>query len=297
MLIEILTNVSLCHVHRKNKIENRYVVEHQGGTSVHYEGYKKILFSKDGKTMTVTLNSPETLNAVDEVMHEELSRLFYDLDADKSVDVIILTGAGRAFSCGGDIKAMKRWQANRHEFEALAREAKKIVFGMLDCEKPIICKLNGDAYGLGATLALFSDVIFMNASARIADPHVRVGMTAGDGGAVIWPQLIGFARAKEFLMTGDALSAAKAVELGLVNHAVEPEKLDEEVEKFAKRLSTGAIKAIKWTKVAINIPLKQIAHSVMDTSMAYETLSTQTQDHLEAINAFAEKRKPNFKGI
>jgi len=263
---------------------------------MYYETYKKIQFSQDERILTVTLNAPETLNAVDDVMHEELSRLFYDVDADRSVDVVILTGAGRAFSCGGDIKAMRRWHEDRNEFEAVAREAKKVVFGMLDCEKPIICKLNGDAYGLGATLALFSDVIFMSSKARIADPHVRVGMAAGDGGAVIWPQLIGYARAKEFLMTGDALTAMKAEQLGLVNHVVDPEKLDEAVEQFATRLGSGAIKAIKWTKVAINIPLKQIAHSIMDTCMAYETLSSQTQDHLEAINAFSEKRKPRFKG-
>src|SRR5690554_2923199 len=149
---------------------------------MYYETYKKIQFSQDERILTVTLNAPETLNAVDDVMHEELSRLFYDVDADRSVDVVILTGAGRAFSCGGDIKAMRRWHEDRNEFEAVAREAKKVVFGMLDCEKPIICKLNGDAYGLGATLALFSDVIFMSSKARIADPHVRVGMAAGDGG-------------------------------------------------------------------------------------------------------------------
>jgi enoyl-CoA hydratase len=229
-------------------------------------------------------------------MHEELSRLFYDIDADANTDVVILTGAGRAFCGGGDIKAMEDWYKNPVTFEVMAREAKKIIFGILDCEKPIICKMNGDAYGLGATLALFSDIIFASDKARIADPHVKVGLAAGDGGAIIWPQLIGFARAKEFLMTGDAIGAVRAAEIGLINHAVPAEQLDEKVTEFATRLSAGALKSIKWTKISVNIALKQLAHSIMDTCMAYETLSNRTEDHAEAVNAFVNKRKPSFSG-
>jgi enoyl-CoA hydratase len=263
---------------------------------MNYENYRLIAFNRVGRVLTVTLNAPERLNAVDSAMHEELSRLFYDIDADNDADVVILTGAGRAFCGGGDIKAMEHWCKDPATFEVMAREAKKIIFGILDCEKPIICKMNGDAYGLGATLALFSDVIFASDKARIADPHVRVGLAAGDGGAIIWPQLIGFARAKEFLMTGDAISAVRAAEIGLINHAVPAEQLDEKVAEFAGRLSAGAIKSIKWTKISVNIALKQLAHSIMDTCMAYETLSNRTEDHAEAVDAFVNKRKPSFSG-
>ena len=261
-----------------------------------YATYTQIAFNRAGKVLTVTLNAPDRLNAVDSRMHEELSRLFYDIDADTETDVVILTGAGRAFCGGGDIAAMKRWYENPAEFEVMAREAKKIIFGMLDCEKPIICKMNGDAYGLGATLALFCDVIFANDQARIADPHVRVGLAAGDGGAIIWPQLIGYARAKEFLMTGDAIGAVRAAEIGMVNYAVPVGELDDKVTAFANRLSSGAIKSIKWTKISINIGLKQLAHSIMDACISYETLSNRTEDHAEAVNAFINKRKPSFTG-
>jgi len=263
---------------------------------VRYENYQRLAISRSERTLTVTLNAPERLNVVDAEMHEELSRVFYDVDADTEADVVVLTGAGRAFCGGGDIKAMKDWYENPEFFDVMAREAKKIVFGLLDCEKPIICKMNGDAYGLGATLALFCDVIFASDKARIADPHVRVGLAAGDGGAIIWPQLIGFARAKELLMTGDAIDAPRAAQMGLINHAVAAEELDQKVEAFVQRLSSGAMKSIKWTKISVNIALKQLAHSIMDTCIAYEALSNRTGDHAEAIDAFANKRKPRFTG-
>lgn len=261
-----------------------------------YQNYQQLAITRSGRTLTLTLNAPERLNAVDTQMHEELSRVFYDIDADAEADVVVLTGAGRAFCGGGDIKAMKDWLENPAQFEVTAREAKKIIFGLLDCEKPVICKMNGDAYGLGATLALFSDVIFASDKARIADPHVRVGLAAGDGGAIIWPQLIGFARAKELLMTGDAVDAVRAAQMGLINHAVPAEELDQTVDAFVQRLGSGAMKSIKWTKVSVNVALKQLAHSIMDTCIAYETLSNRTADHAEAVAAFAGKRKPSFTG-
>ena len=181
-------------------------------------------------------------------------------------------------------------------FEDSIREAKKIIFGVLDCDKPIICKMNGDAVGLGATLALYCDVIFAAEHARIGDPHVRVGLSAGDGGAVIWPQLIGFPRAKEYLMTGDLIRAPDAAAMGLINHCVPAAELDARVDAFAQKLAGGAIKSIKFSKVTINIALKQLAHTMMDASMAYEALSNQTADHAEAVAAFGERRKPKFTG-
>ena len=164
---------------------------------VDYSGYKYIKFDKAGRIMTVTFNRPETLNAMTAAMHEETSRVFYDLGMDHSIDVVILTGAGKAFSAGGDIAGMQEMYDKPELFDLGIMEAKKVVFGILDCDKVLICKMNGDAVGLGATIGLFCDVIFAADHARIGDPHVRVGLAAGDGGAVIWPQLIGYARAKE----------------------------------------------------------------------------------------------------
>ena len=150
--------------------------------------------------------------------------------------------------------------------------------------------------GLGATLALFCDVTFMADSAKIGDPHVSIGLVAGDGGAVIWPQLIGFAKAKELLMTGELLDAAKAESIGLVNHCVPAAELDSAVDAFCDRLLAGATLAIRWTKITVNVELKRIAHALMDTGLAYEALTAQSRDHAEAVAAFGQKRAPKFTG-
>jgi len=258
--------------------------------------YRTILIDHNNRVLTLTLNRPDHLNAVDEVMHEELSRVFSDAARDKDSDIIVITGSGRAFCAGGDIEWLQDGIDNPLSFERTAVEGKQIVFSLLDCEKPIVAKVNGPAIGLGATLALFCDVIFAATEAKFADPHVRVGLVAGDGGAVIWPQLIGYAKAKEYLMTGDPLIASDAAQIGLINYAVTPEKLDDTVAQFVLRLSRGPRQAIRWTKTTINIGLKQLAHSIMDVGLSYEMMSNRTLDHQEAINAFREKRKSNFVG-
>ena len=244
---------------------------------------------------TVTLSRPETLNAVDQRMHEELATIFSDVQLDEQTDVIVLTGAGSAFSAGGDL----HWLAQTAEsgsLGSLAVEAKKIVFGLLDLEKPIIARIPGPCVRLGATIALLCDVIYAAESARNGDPHVRVGLVAGDGGAVIWPQLVGYARAKEYLMTGDLIPAREAERIGLINHVVPDEELDRHVYELAERLASGARQAIRWTKTAVNIGLKQLAQSVMEASLSYKLLTFATKDHREAVAAFHEKRKPTFHG-
>jgi enoyl-CoA hydratase len=247
-----------------------------------------------GRVLVLTLDHPP-VNAVNGALHEELAEVFRLAEADPDSDVVVLTGAGRAFSGGGDLREMKECvETGTMKLDRV--HAKQIIFSMLDMEKPLIARVNGHAHGLGATLALFCDIIFMSTDATIADPHVKAGVVAGDGGAVIWPQLIGYARAKEYLMTGKAMSAAEAERMGLINHAVAPDKLDEAVYGFAQELVEGARDAIRWTKVSVNIGLKQLAHSIMDTSLAYEWHTFQAPDHAEAVSAFLEKRKPNFGG-
>ena len=261
-----------------------------------YGKYETLSFTRKGRILTLTMNRPDRLNAVDATMHEELSRAFYDIAVDHDVDVVVFTGAGRAFSAGGDFDWFQTMIDDRKAWDRCRIEAKRIIFGLLDLEKPIIAKLNGHAYGLGATMALFSDVIFASKTAKIADPHVGVGLVAGDGGAVIWPQLIGYARAKEYLMTGDAITAEAAERMGLINHAVAGEELDGAVEAFANRLASGAIESIRYSKVAVNIGLRQLVHSILDASLAYESLTNFTKDHQEAVTAFKAKRKPQFTG-
>jgi enoyl-CoA hydratase len=229
-------------------------------------------------------------------MHVELIEALRFAGEDAASDAVVISGEGRAFSAGGDLEQMEAIIARPELFEAEARHARELILTLLDVEKPVVAQVNGAAVGLGATLALFCDVIFAAETAKIGDPHVAIGLVAGDGGAVIWPQLIGYARAKEYLMTGDLMTAADAAKMGLINHAVAPEQLDRRVDEFAKRLAQGAMKSIKWTKLSINIGLKQLAHSIMDASIAYEAMSNRTEDHQEAVSAFREGRKPRFTG-
>ena len=260
-----------------------------------YSHYERITMDRRGRILTVTLNRPETLNAVDQRMHYDLATIFSVVHLDDQADVIVITGAGSAFSAGGDIN----WLAatgKAGDSGHLAVDAKKIVFGLLDLEKPIIARIPGPCVGLGATIALFFDVFYAAVSAKIGDPHVRVGLVAGDGGAVIWPQLVGYARVKEYLMTGDLLPVREAERIGLINHVVPDAELDRHVYGLAERLANGATKAIRWTKTAVNIGLKQLAHSVMDDSISYELRTFITNDHREAVAAFQEKRKPIFHG-
>lgn len=256
--------------------------------------YQRLQLNRAGRLLTITLHRPELLNAVDLQMLEELATVFVFAAADPDSDVVVLTGAGRAFSAGGDLDHIAGNAERPEQFEYEAQLAKRILYSLLDVEKPVICRLNGHAVGLGATLALMCDVIFAADSARIGDPHVALGLVAGDGGAAIWPQRIGFGRAKEYLMTGELLSAKKAEEIGLINHCVTADELDAKVSAFCERMLTGATKAIRWTKVLVNLELKRIVHSVLDTGLAYEGLSAHSADHREGVRALQEKRKPVF---
>ncbi|MGH9206539.1 MAG: enoyl-CoA hydratase/isomerase family protein, partial [Acidimicrobiales bacterium] len=184
-----------------------------------YDSYRYIRAERRGRILTLTLDNPP-MNTVQMELHTELSRIFLDVQVDHLSDVIVLTGGGEVFSAGGDILNMQRRIDEPELFNRKNVEMKRIVFGLIELEKPIICRINGDCMGLGATLALLCDIILAADTARIGDPHVRMGYVAGDGGAVIWPQLIGFARAKEYLLLGDTLTAPEAERIGLINHAV-----------------------------------------------------------------------------
>ena len=258
--------------------------------------YETLALSCQGRRLTITLNRPETLNAVNRKMHEELGDVFNFAALDEHSDVVVLTGAGRAFSAGGDLEHIARNAANPDLFDAEARLAKRIVFSMLDLDKPLVCRMNGHAVGLGATLALLSDVIFAAENAKIGDPHVALGLVAGDGGAAIWPQRIGLGRAKEYLLTGELLTAKQAAEIGLINHCLPAAELDGAVDAFCERLLNGSRNAIRWTKVLINLELKRVATAVMDAGIAYEAVTVRSADHREGVQALKEKRKPKFGG-
>jgi enoyl-CoA hydratase len=259
------------------------------------EDYKHILICREGRILRLTLNRPDRLNGVNHELHEELAKVFYAAAEDPGSDVVILTGAGQAFCAGGDLKWLSEdVQGEPVPFALESRLVRHIVYGIIDCPKPIIARVNGDAMGIGANIALLCDMIVAVDTARFADPHVRVGLVAGDGGALIWPQLLGFAKAKQYLLTGDAITAPEAERFGMINFSVPAAELDAVVDKYAQKLVNGAQIAIRYTKTTTNILLRQIFNNVFEAGVAYEGLSRQTNDCKEGLRAFIEKRKPKF---
>jgi enoyl-CoA hydratase len=267
-----------------------------------YSEYEQIKVEIAERVATVTLNRPDRLNAVTSRLHHELESVWLDLASDRDVNAIVLTGAGRAFCAGADLGGMSSGEltkgaAKRNRFDRgpiVAANGRRIIENMLDVEQPIIGAINGDAIGLGATLALLCDIIVVSEKARFADTHVKIGIVAGDGGAVIWPLLIGPHRAKEFLMRGNFMTGAEAGRIGMVNYAVPPEEVMTKARALAQELADGPTWAIRWSKLAVNKWLKEQANLIMDSGLAYEMVTLKAKDHKEAIKAFMEKRKPNF---
>jgi enoyl-CoA hydratase len=235
------------------------------------------------------------LNAVDEELHADFTQLFAWLRTESDARAVVLTGKGRAFSAGGDFAWFPTLR-DTERLDRLRRDAKQMIWDLLDVEVPVVAALNGHAMGLGASIALLCDVIFMAEDATIGDPHVRVGLVAGDGGAVIWPLVLGPARAKQYLLTGDALGAAEAERLGLVNFVVKGDTLEREALAYAARLAAGAPLALRYTKAAVNKLIKDALNTAFDFSTAMELTTFKSDDHAEALAAIREKRKPSFKG-
>src|SRR5215468_2688379 len=248
------------------------------------------------RVLRVTIAHPSSeLNAVDDQLHHDFTALFGLLKHETEARAVVLTGRGRAFSAGGDFNWFPQLREMRR-LDSLRRDAKQMIWDLLDVEIPIVAAVNGHAMGLGASLALLCDVIFMADTATIGDPHVRVGLVAGDGGAVIWPLAVGPARAKQYLLTGDPLSAAEAERIGLVNRVVPAANLDREAMAFAERLAAGAPLAVRYTKTAVNKLIKDALNVSFDTATALELVTFQSADHQEALAALREKRPPKFEG-
>jgi enoyl-CoA hydratase len=265
-----------------------------------YSALQTLVVEKSNKVATVTLNRPERLNAVNAVLHDELETFFGEVNRDAEINAIVLTGAGRAFCAGGDITGFNSGSQTQEEPSSVpvtfSRGPRRLILNLLEVEAPIVVALNGDAIGLGATLALFGDVIIAAEQARLADTHVKVGLVAGDGGAVIWPLLVGVHRAKEYLMTGDFIAAPEAERIGLINRVVPADELLPAALALAMRLANGPTWAIRWTKASMNKLIRERLNLILDTSLAYESLSSRTADSAEAARAFMEKRPPNFTG-
>lgn len=259
--------------------------------------YRSLKLTREDRILTIAFDRPEVHNAINKEVHRELATVFTEADLDPDVDVIVLAGTGDAFSAGGDFDWLRSLRADPVEAVDTMRNDRRIQNSMLDLEKPIIAKVRGAAVGLGCSLALFCDFVYATPESRFADPHVAVGLVAGDGGAVIWPQLIGYARARRYLLTGDFISGREAAEIGLITEAVADADLDETVATMARRMRDGSRYALRWTKASINAELKAVANAVMDRAAGYELMTQTTmQDHGIALEALENKQRPKFTG-
>lgn len=268
--------------------------------SVDYSQYSFLTVEKAANGVaTVTMNDPDKLNSVGPENHKELEYIWIDLAKDEEIKTIVFTGAGRAFSAGGDVKKMAARAGTEFGLQYALRVPQntlRLFEHMLLVPQPIIAAVNGDAIGLGLTIALFADMSIVADDARLGDTHIKVGLVAGDGGAVIWPMLVGPQRAKEFLMRGKLLKGAEAAAMNLVNYAVPKAEVLAEAQKIAAEIAAQPLWAVRWSKAAVNKQVKAQLNQVLELSIAYESMTMLTADYKEAASAFAEKRTPEFKG-
>ncbi len=261
-----------------------------------YDDFKGVKIERRGPVLWITLDNPP-LNAMTPEAHNELGYLFRVISRDPQTRAVVFTGAGeKGFSAGGNIQTMHDELHNHARWCAGMVEAREVVLNMLECDKPIIARINGHAIGVGATIALCCDITVMVDTAKIGDTHVKIGLVAGDGGSLLWPHLVGLVKARRYLLTGDLLTGREAADIGLVTEAVTAAELDARVEHWADRLGNGATVAIGGTKRALNMELRQQAQVYMDTHLGLETTSQLSADHGAAVKAFLEKRDPTFEG-
>src|SRR5262252_3435691 len=259
-----------------------------------YKDYQHLVFERRPHgVVLITINRPEVLNATNDRLHWELTQAWLTLDADDTARVAVVTGAGRAFSAGGDLDMV---DANSRDPKRLARtlrEASDIVYNMINLDKPVISAINGVAVGAGLVVALMADVSIMSETARFTDGHTKLGVAAGDHAAILWPLLCGMAKAKYYLLTSDFIDGKEAERIGLVTMCVPPDQVMPKALDVADRLARGSQISIQWTKRALNNWLRQ-AGPIFDQSLALEMLSFSYPDVREGVKAIREKRTPVF---
>lgn len=261
-----------------------------------YERYKFLKFERSGRILTVTMDNPP-VNAANFALHDELSYVFEEVERDADCDVVVLTGAGRVFSAGGDLPGMLKACDDSSVRAAMIARAPFIVRSLLSMSKPVIARVNGHAMGLGATLVLLADVAISVDTAKFADPHVNIGLSTGDGGAFLWPLVVGYSRARHYLMTGESVVATEAAQIGLIHKALPADQLDDAVRAYADRLLAQPALALRATKRSINMNLLREAEALADAHAALEHLTMCSRDHREAVVALMEKRPPVFEGV
>ncbi len=259
-----------------------------------YDSYHHLLFERrENGVLLIMMNRPDVYNAADEEMHSQLATVWTDVSRDPDTRVAVITGAGKAFSAGGDLAMVQRIAGNYDRTARMLSEMSDLVYNMTNCEKPIISAINGVAVGAGLVVALLADISICAEDARLGDGHVKLGAAAGDHAAIIWPLLCGMAKARYHLLTGDMVNGIEAERIGLVSKVLPREDVLPEALRIAETLATGSQLAIRLTKRALNSWLRQ-AGPIFDQSAAYEMLTFMGPDVAEGAAALREKRAPRF---
>ena len=260
-----------------------------------YSDFKHILFERrEPNILWMTLNRPHVLNAADKQLHTELTEVWNIIHKDPTVQVAVITGAGRAFSAGGDLQMVEDAYQDFDEILRILNEARDLVYNILHCQKPIISAINGAAVGAGLVVALLADISIAAENAKLADGHVRMGVAAGDHSAIIWPLLCGMAKAKYYLMTCDFISGSEAERMGLVSLCVPNDELHDKAMEVATKLATGPKHAIRFTKRALNQWLLQ-AGPIFDHSLALEMLGFFSSDMTTGVDGIRTRNPwPRF---
>jgi len=261
---------------------------------VSFEDYEQLTFERrDHGVLLITIDRPDKYNAADEGLHGELARVWRDVGADEQTRVAVITGAGKAFSAGGDLAKVERMAGDYDRVQHMLREMSDLVYNIIDCDKPIVSAINGVAVGAGVVVALLADIAIAAEDAKLGDGHVKLGVAAGDHAAIIWPLLAGMAKARYYLLTGEMVTGAEAERLGMVAKALPRDQVLDEALRVADTLGTGSQQAIRLTKRSLNNWLRS-AGPTFDQSAAYEMLTFLGPDVVEGYTALREKREPRF---
>jgi len=256
---------------------------------VPYKPTPYLIVEKEGPVAVLTINNPDMMNAFVDDLHEAMREIWWDLSEDDSVRAVVVTGAGKAFSAGGDIPGfIKSYTDPEHRRKSL-RGAKRLMEAQVEFPKPVVAAVNGAAVGLGCNIALCCDIVFMADTAFMADTHVSVGLVCGDGGAVFWPLLMGLLKCKEYLLTGERIPAAKALELGLCNRVVPKDELMTQAMEFALKMASLPHQALQETKRALNLHLQDYILRAAPFALSAESESFSTDDIKRTIDNFKKK--------
>lgn len=262
--------------------------------SARYQGYKYIEFDYPAKNvLRLTLNNPGRHNSLDAVGHREIADVWKEVDTDPEVSAVILCGAGKMFSAGGDFKLVEEIIESFDGRCRVWKESKELVYNIVNCSKPTVSAIHGAAVGAGLVAAMLCDISIAGRNAKIVDGHTRLGVAAGDHAAIIWPLLCGMAKAKYHLMLCEPVNGEKAEQMGLVSLCVDDDQVQDKAVEIAARLAAGAPSAIRWTKYALNNWLRQ-AGPIFDASLAMEFMGMGGPEVREGLASHLEKRPPVF---